>query len=278
MNAQVSSPRAYTLTNGQAEERRLRAQATHLREHTVGLLESVTLPERANAVDLGCGPGGALDLLSERVGPEGHVIGLDIDARNVAFAQAFAKRQRLSNVHVARADARNTRLAGSSYDLVHARFLLVNISSPEQVVGEMARLVRPGGWVAVMEPDGGLGVCEPPHRGLDRLTELLAAAYRQAGADLYLGRRLPSLLATAGLVDIGMQARARALPHGHAQRLVIPNLVQNMRATILERRLIDEPELERLDRAARLHLDDPATLSMPVTYFLTWARKPEPAS
>jgi SAM-dependent methyltransferase len=278
MNAQVSSPCAYTLTNGQAEERRLRAQATHLREHTVALLESVTLPARASAVDLGCGPGGALHLLSERVGPEGHVIGLDIDARNVAFAQAFAKKQRLSNVHVARADARNTRLAGSSYDLVHARFLLVNISSPEQVVGEMARLVRPGGWVAVMEPDGGLGLCEPPHRGLDRLTELLAAAYRQAGADLYLGRRLPSLLATAGLVDIGMQARARVLPHCHAQRLVIPNLVQNMRAGILERDLIDEPELERLDRAARLHLDDPATLSMPVTYFLAWARKPEPAS
>jgi SAM-dependent methyltransferase len=274
MSPRTASASVYTLDNYRTEAGRLRAQATNLREHTVALLRPVKLPPDASAIDLGCGPGGALDLISERVGRSGHLLGVDIDSRKVARARIFAEERGLSNVKVMTANARSTGLAGSSYDLVHTRLLLVKIHSPEQVVAEMVRLVRPGGWVAVMEPDNGLRICHPHHASLTRLSELLAIAYRRAGADLYLGRRLPHMLATAGLIEIGVEARTEVRPPGHAQRSVIPDLVQNMRAKILEQGLIEEGELDRLDLAARLHLEDAATLSTPVTYFLAWARKP----
>jgi len=274
MNARSSSGSVYTLRGDGTEDQRVRVQAINLRKHSAALLEQVDLPLGASAIDLGCGPCGALDVLSERVGTGGRVIGVDIDSGSVDAARAFAEERRLGNVKIVRADARDTGLASSSYDLVHTRLLLVNISSPEQVVEEMARIVRPGGWVVVMEPDSGLQLCHPAHSGLRRLTELLGTAYQLDGADLNLGRRLPHLLATAGLAEVAVEARADVCPPGHAQRSVIPDLVQNMRAKILARGLIDERELGRLDCAARLHLDDPETLSIPVMYFLARARKP----
>jgi SAM-dependent methyltransferase len=264
----------YTLENSRIEHERLRAQSVGLHAHTAALLDRVKIDSGATALDLACGTGGALDQLSEHVGPAGRVVGLDIDQRNVSSARAFVRRTRLSNVEIVRGDARSTGCATASLDLVHTRLLLANIPSPEQVVSEMARLLRPRGWVAVLEPDVGLRVCQPPHRSLDRLAELLAASYRLEGADPHVGRRLPHMLANAGLVEIAVQARAEVCPPGHTQRLVVPDLVQNMRPKILSEGLISERELARLDRAARRRLAERETFSIPVTYFLAWARKP----
>jgi hypothetical protein len=46
-----------------------------------------------------------------------------------------------------------------------------------------------------------------------------------------------------------------------------------MRAKIVERGIASEKELDDLDRAARTHLDDPATLVLPGVYFMAWGRK-----
>jgi len=53
----------------------------------------------------------------------------------------------------------------------------------------MARLAKPGGWVAALEPDV-LGLCYPAHPAMDRLTELFVTTYRYQSADPHLGRRL----------------------------------------------------------------------------------------
>jgi SAM-dependent methyltransferase len=265
---------AYTLESNGREQRRLRTQAESLREHTMALLEPIEVAPKARAVDLGCGPGGAIEILSELVGAHGHVVGVELDETSVGSARTLIRKCGLGNVEIVRADARDTGLPSSSFDLVHVRLLLVNLAAPEEVVAEMARLVRPGGYVAVLEPDVGLGVCYPPDPSLARLTELLTIAYRLSGADLYLGRRLPQLLANAGLEKIAVQARAEVCPSGHPQRTVCVDLVQNMRSKILHWGLIDERELDQLDHAARGHLDDPYTMSLPVTYFAACARKP----
>ena len=264
----------YTLNSNNTEHRRLRTQAANLRAHTKTLLDATDLKPASSAIDLGCGPGGALDLLAERIGADGKVIGVDFDAASVAGARAFADERELINVEVIQADARHTELPSSSVDVVHARLLLANIPRPDEVVTEMARLVRPGGWVAVLEPDVALRACYPPHPGLEQLTELLVTVARRGGADPCIGRRLPHLFATAGLINIGIQARADVCPPRHAQRVVCLDLIQNISHRIVAQGPIDQRELDRLDRDARRHLDDQDTIVVPVTYFLAWARKP----
>ena len=59
------------------------------------------------------------------------------------------------------ADARHTGLPSDAFDLVHARTLLVTIPGPAEVVTEMVRLARPGGWVAGQEADAELALCYP---------------------------------------------------------------------------------------------------------------------
>lgn len=264
----------YALGSNPAERERLRRQSAELRDHSLALLDRAGIRQGWSAIDLGCGPSGVLDLLADRVGPGGHVTGVEVNPDNVGLARAFAVEQGLECVTVLEADARHTGLPASSFDLVHARTLLINVPDPAQVVTEMVRLAKPGGWVTVMEPDAALTLCYPPHPAWDRLVELFLATNLAHGADPYIGRRLPELFRQAGLTGIDVEAKADIYPLGHSRRTIRLDLVRSMRPAILERGLASEHELNELDHAAREHLADPNTLALSHLLFLAWGRKP----
>lgn len=264
----------YTIGSNPAERDRLRRQSDELRPHAVALLDRVGIEPGWNVLDMGCGPRGTLELLSERVGPAGHVTGLDFNPVHVAQARELVEQRGLANVDVVEGDARRTELPAGSFDLIHARLLLVTIPDPSDVVAEMARLVRPGGWVAGDEADCSNHVCYPAHPAWNRLADTFLTTFRQDGADPDLGRRLPELFREAGLVDVGVEARADVYPAGHSRRTVRLEIVQSMRAKIIARELLTERQLDELDRAAREHLANPDTVIMPSLYFLAWGRKP----
>jgi SAM-dependent methyltransferase len=264
----------YALGRGPAERSRLRRQSGELRAHSAGLLDRVGLARGQSAIDLGCGPSGIIDLLASRVGPDGRVTGLEVNPANVALAREFAGEQGLANVDIVQGDARRTGLPSSSFDLAHARTLLINVPDAAGVVTEMVRLARPGGWIAVLEPDAALTLCYPPHPAWDRMVEMYLSVHRDDDADPFIGRRLPELLRQAGLADIGVEAKADVYPAGHSRRTIRLDLVRSMRSKIVARGIADERELEETDRAAREHLDDPDTLVLPHLLFLAWGRKP----
>jgi ubiquinone/menaquinone biosynthesis C-methylase UbiE len=264
----------YALGADPDESARLTRQSDELRPEAEALLARIGLRPGQAVADLGCGPRGILELLSGAVAPGGRVLGLDADPAHVAMAAAGASRSGLGNVEVIQGDARHTGLPSGSFDLVHARTLLVTIPEPAEVLAEMARLARPGGWVASLEPDAECGICYPSLPAWDRLREIFTAGFTRSGADLRIGRRLAEMYRQAGLADIGVQVHAGAYPPGHSRRTVIPDLVRSLRPVIGELGLASEAEMAELDRAVRRHLDDPGTLMMPHLLVAVWGRKP----
>jgi ubiquinone/menaquinone biosynthesis C-methylase UbiE len=272
--AEQSSAAVYTIGSNPAERARLHRQADELRPHSLALLDGVGVKAGWNALDLGCGPRGALELLSERVGPTGHVTGLDFHPEHVTQARALTADHGLTNVAVVEGDARSTRWPSGAFDLIHARLLLVTIPDPTDVVAEMVRLVRPGGWVVGDEADCSTHLCYPANAAWDQLAETFIESFRLDGADPDLGRRLSELYRAAGLVDVAVEARADMYPVGHSRRTVRLDILQSMRSKIVERELLTERELDELDREARAHLADPNTVVVSCLYFLARGRKP----
>jgi SAM-dependent methyltransferase len=265
----------YPLGSSRGESARLQRQAEELAADSAALLDRVGLRPGQSAIDLGCGPRGILDLLAGWVGPAGRVVGLDSDPAHAAMAAEFAAGRGLSGVEIITADARNSGLPSDSFDLVHARTLLVNVPEPADAAAEMMRLARPGGWVASMEPDTEHALCYPPHPAFDRLRDIFTVAFRRNGADPWVGRRVPELFRRAGLDQVEVEARVQMYPPGNSRRTVRLDLVQAMRPQVLEMGLAAAAELDELDAAARAHLDDPRTVVMSGLLFLTWGRKPD---
>ncbi|MBV9335940.1 MAG: methyltransferase domain-containing protein [Solirubrobacterales bacterium] len=267
----------YALGSSSGETARLQRQADELGPESSALLDRVGLRRGDSAIDLGCGPRGVLELLSERVSPGGRVVGLDADSAHVALASRYAADRGLTDVEVLCGDARSTGLDADSFDLVHTRALLVTLPDPAQLLAEMVRLARPGGWVVGLEPDAQVAICHPPHPACDRLSELLLVAFSRNGADPHTGRRLGELYRQAGLQDVTVDVRAAAYPAGHSRRTIRADLIRSLRPQIIDMGLADERELDQLDQAARTHFANPDTLVMPFLNFLAWGRKPAPA-
>jgi ubiquinone/menaquinone biosynthesis C-methylase UbiE len=140
----------------------LQQQAQQLAHESSWLLDQIGVAQGASVVEIGCGPHGCLDLLAERVGPSGRVVGVERSSEAVALARRLIAQRNLANVDVVEADARATGLPKASFDLATSRLVLVNVPRPEQIVAEAAALVRPGGWVAFHEADYISHVCDPP--------------------------------------------------------------------------------------------------------------------
>jgi SAM-dependent methyltransferase len=275
-DAGAPSASVYTLGTNPAERARLLRQSHDLEAHSLTLLRRINPPSGGRALDLGCGPAGTIELLAECVGPSGSVTAVDIDPAHVAMARQLVKERGLANVEVLEADARHTGLPSGSFDVVHTRLLLVNIASPEEVVAEMVRVAKPGGWVLTEEADAMAGICHPPDPAWDRLHDILHAAYSADGADLSTGRKLTHLLREAGLTEVRADGRADVHPAGHSRRTLLPDLVRSMWAKIVDGGIASQDELAQLDRQVRQVLADPSTFTMPCLYFLAWGRKADP--
>jgi len=265
----------YALGSSPGESARLQRQADELADDSAALLDRVGLRPGQSVIDLGCGPRGILDMLAERVAPAGRVVGLDADPAHTAMAAEFAARRGLSGVEIITADARSTGLGTGTFDLVHARTLLINLPDPAGVAAEMLRLARPGGWVASLESDIEYARCYPPHSAFDRLCEIFTVAFRRNGADPWIGRRVPELFRQAGLENVQAEARVQMYPPRNSRRTIRLDLVRSIRSHVLEMNLASAAELDELDTAARAHLEDPHTVVISGLLFLTWGRKPD---
>jgi SAM-dependent methyltransferase len=268
----------YFLGYRTAEQRRLQRQAEELGGEAAWLLDRVGRLDGARVVELGCGPRGYLDTLSERVGPNGTVIGVERSLDAVGLASLLIARRGLANVEVRHGDARSTGLPSGAFDLAAARLVLVNVPRPEEIVAEAVRLVRPGGAVAFHEADALTDVCDPPLEAWTRLRDLLTRYATLNRIDRFVGRRLPRLLREAGLVEI----QARPIIHvdepGHPRRSLLPDFVDNLRERLLAYGLTTRDELDQLQAAVRRHLEDPDTLVISHLFIQAWGRKQAGAS
>ncbi len=143
-------------------------------------------------LEVGCGTG-ALSAALARDHPAAKVSGVDLDIRRLEFARSHDPA-----CAYAAGDARRLPFPARAFDAVLCHFLLLWIPSPAAAVREMARVVRPGGWViALAEPDHTARIDFP--LPLERLGGLQTDALRRQGADPTLGRRLAELFANSGL-------------------------------------------------------------------------------
>ncbi len=255
------------------ERQRLLEQAKSLEPEARWLLDRIDVRRGWRVTDLGCGPIGILNLLSERVGPEGEVVGLDLEPRFLSVARQVVAKRGLTNVQLVEGDARSSSLPRDSFDLVHERLLLIG-PVREPVVAEMFALARPGRVAAAQEIDVFSAYCEPSHPAWDTLLEAFRSFVAGHGANLGGARQLPSLLRDGGFLNVEAEVHARLARVGEPRRLQLLALIASIREPLLRGGAYSGEELDALVASLRSHLQDPATDVMPGLVVQAWGYKP----
>jgi SAM-dependent methyltransferase len=158
-----------------------------------------------DVLDLGSGPGTITVDLAERVAP-GSVLGIDAAPEIVAAATRLAGERGLTNVTFRTGNAYALDLPDGTVDVAHAHQVLQHVADPVAVLGEMARVVRPGGIVAARDVDYGGAIWYPMLPGLDDWLRIYDAVHRAGGGEPNAGRHLRAWAHRAGLTEVTSSA------------------------------------------------------------------------
>jgi SAM-dependent methyltransferase len=263
----------YLLGDTTAEVEHLVHQAEVYADEAGQLLERAGLAAGTTAVDVGCGALGILDLLRDKVGPGGRVVGVDREPRMLDAARQVATERGLP-VELVQGDAASLSLPSAAFDFVHERTVLLNVQDPSRVVAEMVRIARPGGVIALQEPDSSAWVCDPPHPAWDLLRTELVEAYRRNGKNFDMGRGIARLLRDAGLANVEVRATARVTSPGGYYQTFLLTLTSLVRDQIIAGQRVSPAEFDAHTVSLRAHLQQPGTLTCQPTMWQAWGTKP----
>lgn len=259
----------YPIETRSGEILRLNVQSAAMAPECSRMLDLIGVGERWSCLDVGCGPGGVTGLLSERVGPRGRIVGLDMNAAFLDHARVSAP----ANVEFIQSDAFSSGLSDGIFDLVHMRFVASTAGDPERLLREAIRLAKPGGTIALQEPDGGTLNCYPPHPAWEKLKTALLGAFSSVGADLELARRLYFVARHAGLKDVAFRPFVVGVRSTDSMVDYLPATVESLRRTVISKGLLTEAEFAQALAACREHLARPDTAFTMYTVAQVWGRK-----
>lgn len=169
------------------------------------------LHEGETVLDLGSGAGADVLISARRVGPTGKAIGLDMTEEMLALARANAHEAGVANAEFVKGYLEQMPLADDSVDVVISN-CVINLSGDKpRVLREAARVLRPGGRLAVSDVIADADMDEATRADMAAWTGCIAGALTEG--------EFRDALATAGLEDIEIRETHRV--HAHAAAAII---------------------------------------------------------
>ncbi|MGO9740447.1 MAG: methyltransferase domain-containing protein [Roseiarcus sp.] len=188
---------------GEREGERLEDQGSALADLLHG---GVSFAPGARVLEPGCGVG-AQTLELARRSPHAHFVAVDVSEASLARARTATRAAGLDNVEFLRADLFTAPFAAESFDAAFVCFVLEHLADPDAALRALARLLKPGGRLVVIEGDHGSTLFHPESVYAKRAIQAQVDLQAAAGGDANIGRRLYPLLVGAGYRDVRVEPR-----------------------------------------------------------------------
>lgn len=146
----ADAPDTYPLGRSAAETQRLILQNQIYGPLTRGFLVAAGLTRGMKVLDLGSGAGDVALVLADLVGPEGRVVGVDMNSEILETARTRARAAGWTNIEFLHGDVHGLDLA-NDFDAVVGRWILMYLADPAELLRQVQARLRPGGIVAIQE-------------------------------------------------------------------------------------------------------------------------------
>lgn len=251
----------YALSSSSEDEHyRLSRQSRLHEQFTRRLLQRAGIGPGMRVLDVGCGPGDVSFLVSELVGTEGSVVGVERDEQAIATARQRAAKSGLGNVEFVCGDFREVQIDGGPFDALVGRFVLMYQADPADAIRSAARHVRPGGVVAFAEINMPIGSAVPERAYADwpptpvseQVNKWVYEAFAKLGTQPDMGTRLLETFAQAGLEPSPDLETEFALVVGEDAITHTVEFVSSLLPAILDAGIATEEEIDIDTLAERL--------------------------
>ena len=192
----------YTMGRSEGETERLIEQSQLYDDVTRRFFLRSGIAKGMKVLDVGSGAGDVALTLAEFVGPDGTVIGVDVNPDILKTAQDRADAAGFSNVEFIAGDARTLELP-NDFDAIVGRLVLLYMADPAEALKKLATHLRSGGIVAFQDTELALyqTVTHPTTPLINQLVEWGLAVFERSGAHLGMGMDLYKAFVEAGLPE-----------------------------------------------------------------------------
>ncbi|OZU90109.1 bifunctional demethylmenaquinone methyltransferase/2-methoxy-6-polyprenyl-1,4-benzoquinol methylase [Virgibacillus indicus] len=115
------------------------------------IMKRMQVKKNSKALDVCCGTGDWSLALAEAVGTNGEVIGLDFSKNMLSVAEKKKQESKLNQLNLIHGNAMELPFDDNSFEYVTIGFGLRNVPDYKTVIGELFRVVKPGGKVVCLE-------------------------------------------------------------------------------------------------------------------------------
>ena len=208
------------------------------RNATVRLAQLAQIDASQRVLDVGCGIGGPSRYLASKFGCQ--VTGLDLTPEFVALAGMLAQRTRLAEkVTYRQGNALDLPFPDANFDVVWSQNAAMNIADRDRLYGEMHRMLRPGGRLALQDVAAGPGgePYYPTPWASDKSISFLFAPQSTRAALERVGFRVVAWQDTTQEALEQQTARAKALDSGSLPPLGLHILIGDAFPTVTKNTL-----------------------------------------
>jgi SAM-dependent methyltransferase len=164
-----------------------------------------------HCLEVGAGAGSITGWLAQQVGEQGKVTAIDRDIRFIAQIN-------LPNVEIIQTDICDFFSEQPTFDLIHARCVLIHIPQIQVALTRLIDLLKPGGWLVLEEPDflasRAVAGNHEAMQSVDRVNQAILQMFKQRGIDPAISVKLSAILQQRRLTLVTVENEAPLLPGG----------------------------------------------------------------
>ncbi len=215
---------------------------------TQHILQTIPLEPGWRCLEIGAGAGSIAQWMHARVQPTGQVVAVDSNTRFLSDLPA-------DTLDVLEADIRAVNLPLDSFDLAHARFVLIHLADWQAAVETTLKLLKPGGYLVLEEPDfsvskalaGPTDLCQ----AFQRVQAALEAMFSQRGCNFAFGSQLAAMMQSFDLRHLEVVNEAPAMSGGSDMALMMELSTQQLQEAYKATGLVTDQDLQQYTRFAR---------------------------
>ncbi len=230
----------------QPVDRRLRDLAYEVLEpYSQSFLTQSGLSEGMRVLEVGCGAGSMTPWLSQKIGYSGRLVALDIDPQEIECARRKVMESGLDNTDFIATSVENVLKIDCDFDFIYGRFILMQLRNPFEVLERLISCLRPGGVIALDEPNQEADFAAPPCPPCERANRLFLDYADRLGLNFRVGDSLYPMLSRLGVLFRVARACQPIFPMRLAIQMFKHGLLDSMSA-LLQAKIAEEQSVETI--------------------------------